>query len=112
MKPRLVLALLVGAALVVGAIAAGGEPPVPYATPGPVDTDVPTTTPSTPRSDLEGVAASDPGGSLVAVFLVLIVAALIVVAGLITTLRLPRWRRRGVGAVADTAEAEAGSAPE
>ncbi|MEV0679950.1 DUF4129 domain-containing protein [Actinosynnema sp. NPDC050436] len=112
MKPRLAVALLVGAALVVVAIAASGTSPVPYADTGPRGEVAPTLVPSQRQSDLNDIAPSDAGGSLVAVFLVLVVAALVVVVGLLITVRLPRRRRRGVGRAAEAADSGAESAPD
>ncbi|MEU6149450.1 DUF4129 domain-containing protein [Actinosynnema sp. NPDC047251] len=112
MNPRLALALLVGAALVVVAIAANGTSPVPYADTRPADAEATTLAPARPQSDLNDVAASEAGGSLIAVFLVLTVAALIVVVGLLASVRLSLRRRRGVGQAVETADAGAESAPD
>ncbi|MEU4800770.1 DUF4129 domain-containing protein [Actinosynnema sp. NPDC023587] len=112
MRPRLVLALLVGAALVVVAIAAGGTSPVPYAATRAADDVVPTLNPVQRQSDLNDIAPSEAGGSLVAVYLVLVAASLVVVVGLLAGLRLPRRRRRGAGRAVETADAGAESAPD
>ncbi|WP_309115683.1 DUF4129 domain-containing protein [Saccharothrix sp.] len=95
MRPRVVLALLVGLALVVVALAARGASPVPYAERGEQDGPVITKPPAEDVADVD--PGSVAGGSLALVVLVLVLMVLIVLAGLLTMVRLPRKRRRRGG---------------
>ncbi|MFI9816267.1 DUF4129 domain-containing protein [Saccharothrix variisporea] len=115
MRPRLVLALLVGLALVVVALAARGASPVPYDAIGSVPDTAPvfTKTPADVAEDAEN--GSVVGGSLVVVAVVLVAMVVIALAGLVLSLGLPRWRRRreaAVGVVADAVDGADGRAPE
>ncbi|MBW4719160.1 DUF4129 domain-containing protein [Saccharothrix obliqua] len=112
MRPRLALALLVGAAVVVIAIAANGTSPVPYRDREPPTAAVPTMTQSTSKTADLDVPPSAAAGSLVAVLVVLAGAALVVVIGLLLTVRLPRRRRRGRGPVAVTGDEGGPDAPD
>ncbi|GAA0215782.1 hypothetical protein GCM10010492_12010 [Saccharothrix mutabilis subsp. mutabilis] len=105
MRPRLVLALLVGLALVVVALSARGASPVPYEDRGGGEQAAPTITqpPAGDAGDVE--RGSVVGGSLVLVVLVLILMTVVVIIGLLSVLRLPKRRkRRGTGAVGETAD--------
>ncbi|WP_433268355.1 DUF4129 domain-containing protein [Actinosynnema sp. CS-041913] len=112
MRPRLALALLVGIALVVVAMAASGTSPVPYEDRGSGDDAAPTVlmSSSAPKSDDLGPSAL--GGSLVVVFVVLSALALIIFISLLAGLRAPKRRRRGVGMVTDAPEEGSSAAPE
>ncbi|RKT52532.1 DUF4129 domain-containing protein [Saccharothrix australiensis] len=111
MRPRLALALLAGAALVVVAVAANGASPVPYEARDAAD-DAPPPAPQATSTPVDtSVDGSAVGGSLVVVLIVLGVMALIVFLGLFTTLRLPKRRRRGAGMAVDAADAEHQAAP-
>ncbi|NUT99743.1 MAG: DUF4129 domain-containing protein [Saccharothrix sp.] len=115
MRPRLVLALLVGLALVVVALAARGTSPVPYDTSGSVP-DAATVVTKTLVDDAgDAQGGSAVGGSLVVVSVVLVGMVLIALAGLVVSLGLPRWRRRrpaAVGVVEQVGDGADGRAPE
>ncbi|MBB5956306.1 hypothetical protein FHS29_002892 [Saccharothrix tamanrassetensis] len=112
MRPRLALALLVGIALVVVALAASGTSPVPYVDRDPGDDAAPTNLVSSQPRQVDQVGPSAAGGSLVVVLVVLSVLALVVFIGLITALRTPKRRRRGVGMVAEVTEDGGSTAPD
>ncbi|WNV82310.1 DUF4129 domain-containing protein [Umezawaea sp. Da 62-37] len=114
MRPRWVVPVLVGAALVLVALAARGNSPVVYGArlAPPV---VPTRSAAPAEDDLlasDGVAGV-VGGSVVVVLIVLFVLLSIASLGVVLFMVGPRRRRvrRGHDAVADTAEEAADSAP-
>ncbi|XVV04608.1 DUF4129 domain-containing protein [Actinosynnema sp. CA-248983] len=113
MRPRVVLALLVGLALVVVALAARGASPVPYTDRGGGEQAAPTIVQPPAQDPGDGERASVVGGSLLLVMFVLIVMVLIVLIGLLMMLRSPGRRKRGgAGAVGETAEDQYVKVPE
>ncbi|MGW4114844.1 DUF4129 domain-containing protein [Actinosynnema sp. NPDC004786] len=102
MKPRLALALAVGSALVLIALAARGTSPVRYADRPPGDVEETTTTPaSTPPADTD-VEGSAAAGSLLVFLIVFIAVAVVAVIWLLVSLGAFRFRRRrGVGVAVD-----------
>ncbi|QTR05331.1 DUF4129 domain-containing protein [Saccharothrix algeriensis] len=105
MRPRLALALLVGIALVVVAVAANGASPVPYESRDPADETTPTAVATTAAVAEPGIGPSPAGGFLVVLLAVLGVVALVLFATLlVSALRWTRWRPRGVGPVAAAAD--------
>lgn len=99
MRPRLALALVVGSALVLVALAARGTSPVTYTDRGGGGDDAPPPPPAPPE-DLEVDArGSVATGSLTALLIVVVAVAVIVVVGLLLTVGWRRRPRRGVGAV-------------
>ncbi len=105
MRPRLALALLVGVALVVVAIAASGASPVPYLNRDSGPDDAPQANQAVIQPQIDDVGPSTAGGSLVAVFIVLIAAVLIMMIGMVSALRSAKRRRRGVGPTTDPTDA-------
>lgn len=97
MRPRFVLALVVGAALVLVALAARGESPVLYESGRVAGEDVGGQVLSGP-SDLSDDGASNlVGGSLLVLLLVLLFLFLFGLVGLVLAIKGPRRRRGGRG---------------
>ncbi|MFI9011924.1 DUF4129 domain-containing protein [Actinosynnema sp. NPDC053489] len=103
MKPRLALALAVGSALVLIALAARGTSPVRYAdrTADPDEPALAVTTQSVPSLEPE-IGGSAAAGSLLVFLVVAIAVAVIGVVSLLVSLAVFRSRRRrGVGTAVD-----------
>lgn len=103
MKPRLALALAVGSALVLIALAARGTSPVRYQDRPTGDDEVAPPAAAPPPTLDTAVDGSATAGSLLVFLIVLIVVAVIGVVSLLISLGVfrRRRRRRGVGAAVD-----------
>lgn len=103
MKPRLALALVVGSALVLVALAARGTSPVTYADRGGDVDDAPltTATPTPSQEPVADVGGSTAGGSFLVIMLVVVAAAVVglvaVVVYALGELRRGRRSRAGRG---------------
>jgi hypothetical protein len=104
MKPRLALALVMGSALALIALAARGTSPVRYEdrSAGDDETSTPSPESISPPMDTE-VDGSATAGSLLVILITLIVVAVVGVISLLISLDLfrRRRRRRGVGPTID-----------
>ncbi|MEJ2857170.1 MULTISPECIES: DUF4129 domain-containing protein [unclassified Saccharothrix] len=115
MRPRLVLALLVGLALVVVALAARGTSPVPYDAGSSTPEAAPVVTKTLVDETEDAERGSVVGGSLVVLAVVVIGIVMIGLLVLLLSLGLPRWRRRraaSVGKVVDVMDGADSRAPE